>query len=444
MDSRAAQAATILAGAPLLIWPALYNAYPILFSDTGGLLDMGLLPSIGWDKPFVYGPIIAALSLRLTLWLPVLAQGGLLSHALWTLQSGLATPTPIRHLALCAALAATTAAPWFAATLMPDALTPIAAISLIAAASPLARHRPTSTIIAAIAIAAHLSHLILAAALIAALILLNRRIPWRPIASLAAALLFLFASNWIGHGRPSISPYGSVFALARLIADGPARTYLAHACPAAGYILCPWRDRLTDDSDQFLWDPNSPFWADPTPLPQFAAEAAQIVRATILHDPAAALRHAYRNTVTELTRTDLGDTIVPDYLADAVRPRIIHWFPEAERQRFDQSRQLQGTLAPSAARLRPLDRAVLALSALACTLILLRGLRTRTSRADLAALLLIALAANAFSTGALSAIHDRYQARLAWLIVLPLLLRFPRAQTDNADTSAGAIRTSAS
>ncbi len=257
----------VLAGAVLLAWPALLNRYPILFSDTGGLLEMGLLPSIGWDKPFVYGPIIAVLSLRQTLWLPLAAQSILVSYTLWAAQQAFAEIRPARHLALCLALALGTAAPWFTSTLMPDALTAVAALALAASlGQPPPGHRLALPVIAAVAITAHLSHLILAAAVIAALAILRRSVPIRALGSLAAVLLFLLGTNWIGHGRLAVSPYGSVFALARLIADGPARDYLDRVCPQAGFRLCAWRDKLTEDSDQFLWDPNGPFWADPAPL----------------------------------------------------------------------------------------------------------------------------------------------------------------------------------
>ncbi len=427
----------ITAGALLFAAPAILNRYPILFSDTGGLLEMGLLPAMGWDKPFVYGPLIAAISLHLTLWLPVAAQTALLSTMIWLTQRAFGEPSPLRHLGLCLVLAVATAAPWFASTLMPDALTPIAALGLATTLGTLPRRvHILVTVITAIATAAHLSHLLLAGAMIAALTLLRRRIPWHPLASLVAALVFLLASNWIGHGRAVLSPYGSVFALARLIADGPARDYLGQSCPQSGLILCPWRNQLTNDSDQFLWDANSPFWSDPAPLPKFAAEASQIVSGTIRTYPLRVLRDAYRNTAHELVRVDLGDTLVPDYLADSVRPRLQRWYPPAELHRADQSRQLHGTLAPLATRLNPLHRATLAVAIFATAIILIRGLRTASTRADLAAILLIGIAANAFAGGALSTVHDRYEARLIWLILLPSLLTFsnqkpyPAARTN--------------
>ncbi len=56
--------------------------------------------------------------------------------------------------------------------------------------------------------------------------------------------------------------------------------------------------------------------------------------------------------------------------------------------------------------------------------------------AGLAAVVLTALLANAFATGALSGPHDRYQARLAWLVLLA-----PLAYAARLDTSDGAVRT---
>jgi len=433
---RLATWAAVPAGAALLIWPALLNGYPILFSDTGGLLAMGFEPSMGWDKPFVYGPLLALLSAHLTLWLPTAAQAALLSYMLWITQALVRPPNPARHVLLCAILAAGTAAPWIASTLMPDVFTPIAILGI--AALGLGKQSRAQTVgtaaITAVAIASHLSHLIVASACIAAAALLRRTVPWRPLTSLAAALTFLLVSNAIGHGRPGISPYGSVFALARLIADGPARDYLDHACPAAGYRLCAWRDRLTADSDQFLWDPDSPFWQDPAPLPVFAAEAATIVRETVLTYPARVLAGAVRNAVRQLGRSQLGDTLVADYLTEAVLPRLQRWLP-ADASSWTRSLQTKGELPMKAARLAPLHVALLAAGAAACALILASALRRPNPLADLTALVLIGLAANALATGALSTVHDRYEARVAWLITLPPLIALSRSP-KNAEARA--------
>ncbi len=384
---------------------------------------MGLIPSMGWDKPFLYGPFTALTSLRTTLVATATIQAVLLSYMLWATQAAFAPARPRRHFVLCLVLAVATAAPWFAVTILPDAFTALVALGITTALGTLPRrHVAPILVITAAAIAAHLSHLILAAGMIAAVSLLRTRIPWRPILSLAAALLFLLATNVVGRGRLAISPYGSVFALARLIGDGPARDYLARICPDPAVMLCDWRTSLTDDSDQFLWDPASPFWSDPLPLPEFARQASAIVAGTIRSEPLEVLRFAYRNAAHQLVRVDLGDTLVPDFLADTIRPRLQRWYPPAELARFDAGRQATGTLAPLAASLVPLHRAALLVAVAGCVILLIRGLRRPGRRADLAALILVALAANALSTGALSAVHDRYAARLAWIVLLPLLL----------------------
>ena len=50
------QVAAILLGAVLLVWPALVNQYPIVFSDTHAFLVQAGQPTMVWDKPWFYGP----------------------------------------------------------------------------------------------------------------------------------------------------------------------------------------------------------------------------------------------------------------------------------------------------------------------------------------------------------------------------------------------------
>ena len=75
-----------------------------------------------------------------------------------------------------------------------------------------------------------------------------------------------------------------------------------------------------------------------------------------------------------------------------------------------------------------------------CDLLIAALRRRDMPRAGLAALVLAALLANAFAAGALSKPHDRYQARIAWLLLVP-----PAFQIGaRASTSAGERRTSCS
>ncbi len=488
----------VLTGAALLVWPALVNGYPVLFSDTGGLLDMGLAGDMGWDKPWVYGPFLALTSLGLSLWGSVAAQGLLLSHLLWLSQAVVAPPRPGWHVSLCAVLAAGTAAPWFASLLMPDIFTPLVVLCLFVLAFGSGRLGRGALVwagvVGTVAIASHLSHLIVATAVVALAGLLRWRLPWRPALPLAAALLFLLGSNLVGNGVLAVSPYGSVFALARLVGDGPGRAYVDEACPAAGWRICAWSGRLPTDSDEFLWQPNGPVWADGFGPIRYAPEAAKLVPAIIAAHPGGVLLAAATNTLRQIGLVRVGDALVALHLDVALLPRLELYFPVREAAAYRASLQAAEKLGAVAVPFAPLHIAVLLAGVAGSLWIVGRGslsLRERVgvwgswlrsgelgtpsargsasdgialarpltpalSRRErekevaaclqgLAVLALAGLLANAAATGALSGPHDRYQARIAWLVVLPPLLAYAaRRDASCRATSAGDRLTSAS
>ncbi len=420
----------VVGGGMLLLWPALLNGYPILFSDTGGLLSQGLEPEIGWDKPWAYGPLLLALCLRTTLWLPVFIQAVAVSHVLWLVQKAFERLVWWGHLALCAGLAGT-AAPWFVSLLMPDIFAPVTVLCLflLAYGDRLSRlERGWVLALGAFAIAVHLSHLVVAAACLAVVLLLRPQRLAACTAPLGVALGLLLATNWVGNGVVGVSPFGSVFALARLQADGPAADYLRSACPKAGYRLCAWADKLPMDSDQFLWDPNGPVWGNDSGPTLIAAETAQIVRETVQAYPLAILELGTGNTLRQLGRVQVGDALGSDYLDATVLPRLRKFLPPAEALRFEASLQEHDALAGVARPLAGLHPALLATGGVLTLMMLLRAWR-RGDRimAGFTAIVLAGVLANACATGALSGPHDRYQARIAWLVLLPPALAMVNA-----------------
>jgi hypothetical protein len=460
--------AAILAGGALLVWPAFVNGYPVLFSDTGAFLHQTLGPLMIWDKPWVYGPLLHALHWRQTLWVPVVAQGLLVSHLLWLAARAWhgRGATPGGHLALVAVLALGTTAPWSAALLMPDILAPVTVLALallgFAADDRLTRgERAWLTLVAALAIAAHLSHLPVAAALAAVTLLLARA--WRPVARVAAplglAVLLLLATTAVGHGRLGLSPHGATFLLARLVADGPAARTVAAGCPGRGWYLCAWAGRLPSDSDEFLWSPDSPVNRDAEGRPRFlggallAPEAREILRETLRREPLGVARAMAANAWRQLWMAGTGDTLARGHVGTALGPMLARGFPAAEERRFAASRQHAGRLEAVAAPLRPLQAGVLVLGALGAGVALWRTAAAVRAmprdgamrRLGLLACVLVGVGANAAATGALSAPHHRYQARIAWLLPLAALLAMGRdhaaaAATRRPDTGRPGVR----
>jgi hypothetical protein len=391
-----------------------------------------------WDKPYIYGPFLHAFHWRISLWGPVIAQGLILSHLLWLTQRVVrGDAQPLWHIGLCAFAALATAAPFSVALLMPDIFAPIVVLGLFllgfGGAALTRLERGYLLALVALGIAVHLAHLPLALGLCGVALLLRFwRYPARlfamalPVAIAVAALL---ATNAIGHGRIALSPYGSVFMLARLQEDGPAAAVLKARCPAAGWYLCAFTDRLPMPANDFLWAPDSPVNRDAAGASRFlggvmlAPEAGQIVAETLRADPLGVARAMAGNMVAQLGRFGIGDTLDDAHFASAVRPRIEQGFPARELAAFDQARQARDMLKDA---VMPLNLLHLLVVLLALPLLLWSAWRGQGLALALALFVLAAVLGNALICGGLSAPHPRYGARIMWLLPLAALLCLPR------------------
>ncbi len=424
----------VLAGAVPLTWPAILNGYPLVFIDTVSYLNHTTVPEVPWDKTGAYGPFLHLLHWQVTLWPAVAAQGLVASHLIWLAgRTARGVATAPAHLAVCAGLATLTSAPWFLATLMPDALTGLVPLCLVLLAGGRLSRVEAAWVatIGALAVAAHLSHLPVALAVLATVALLTRRAApvLRAALPVALAMAFLLGFNAIAFGRATLSPHGAVFLLARLQADGPAAAVLRDRCPEAGWHLCAHADRLPMDSDEFLWDGTSPLnrEADGTPRPMGgvagAAEARQIIAATLRDRPLEVAVAMVRNMVEQLALVRVGDTLGNDHLALSARRPVAAAFPARELAAFDAGAQMRGTLPDRAAPFLVPHGPALLMAVVLAPVLLWRAMRSRDQpRTLLLAAALLAPLANAAVTGALSKPHHRYEARIIWILPLAVML----------------------
>ncbi len=419
----------VAAGALMLIWPALLNHYPIVFSDTGAFLAQAAAPDEVFDKPWAYAPFLLALDGCTSLWLPLAGQGLLLSHILWLVGKSLGAQPPISHLLICAVLALATAAPFVTSLLMPDVFAPITVLCILLLADDdrLSELELDWVLaISTLAIASHLSHLIIAACCLPPLWLLRARgkcrpADWRPVLPLLGATMWLLGVNATVYHRVAVSPYGSVFMLARLVEDGPATIMIRKDCSTPGgprWWICDWQDKLPRDSDAFLWDPAGPIWAAGSGPTLHAAEASRLVAETFRYEPVATAQAMLRNTARQLGRNAIGDTLGPDWLNATVGLRLQQHFPAEEQKRFAASLQAQDELRNKVSTISNTDSSILVLGAITTLILLIIAMLYRLRDVvRLCAVVLVGVLANAFATGALSGPHDRYGVRMTWLLV---------------------------
>lgn len=419
----------VIAGGAILTWPAVLNSYPLLFIDSVSYLLHSLTGQHPWDKTAVYGPLLSLFHWRISLWGGIAAQAVLLSWLIWRIQRATAGEArPGRHLVLVGVLGLTTTAPWFVSLALPDMLSAVVVlvIFLLGCERHPRGHAATAflVVIGALAVASHLSHLGIAGAIVVVVAVMRRAV--RSILVAAAPVLLaclgLLTANLLAFERPVLSAHGSFFLLARLQADGPATETMRRHCPSRGWTLCDRVDALPMSADAFLWSEASPILRDASGAPRprnglpLVGEASEIARLTLREMPLAVAGAMATNALRQTVRVGLGDTFDPSDLRGGVAVVIADLLGDMERRRFEGGAQMRGTLVT------PPDGfffGVLAVAAVALVVALLRpATRRRADWLAFVACVIVGFAANAFMTGALSGPHDRYGARIAWIVVL--------------------------
>lgn len=422
-----------------MIWPALYNRYPLFYPDSMTYIQDGALAAravflhkfAGYYgmRSLIYSLGILPFHWGISPWPIVALQSLLTAYVLWLLvRSILPQRTAMWYLLLIAVLSMLTSLSWFISLVMPDilgALLYLCAFLLVFARERLSRFDCVALgMIAWWSAASHATHLILLAGLCVLLVLLRvlwrqeMRGRWRGILELAGIALLAavaqLALNTYLYGQPSLNGDRPPFLMARLIADGPGRWFLEHNCPQINLVTCDFVRDLPDDSDAFIWAEDG-IWqnADDDARKRMLHEELPFVLATLRAYPRAQLLISARNSRDQLRAIGLYDLDASDY----VLSEFDKTFP-GERQRYLDGRQ--------AKNLMPLEffssvqkwAVIASLGVIAAFTVVLW--RQRPFRLlGLGVVIVSVVAANAFVTGALSTVEDRYESRVIWL--LPLL-----------------------
>jgi hypothetical protein len=167
------------AAAALLLWPAAWNGYPIVFADTGTYLSQAIHLYAGWDRPVFYSLFLLPLHLTVSLWPVVVAQALLAAWVMWLVCrvlvpwiSGLAFVGGVF------ALSAGTWLPWLVCEVMPDLFTPLLVLVVCLLAwvpERLSRiEQAVLVLLATLLIASQQSSLPLACVLLVALVVARR------------------------------------------------------------------------------------------------------------------------------------------------------------------------------------------------------------------------------------------------------------------------------
>jgi hypothetical protein len=230
---------------------------------------------------------------------------------------------------------------------------------------------------------------------------------------IASELFFNFAVEKILGIQVSRPPVVA----ARIIADGTGADYLRKKCPDANLTMCEFVDRLLPNSDAFLWNEASEGGIyKSAPLAKRNAmgiEQYRFAAAVFASNPSGQLGASFKNGLKQLTMTGLGDFQLS---------RDVVNVPEVYIRRNANSAAARG-IFPFA--FFSVFTSFVAIASIAILIVAMVTHKTMSRELKLFfALIVVGQLANALICGALSGPHERYQARLAWLLPLTALLLY--------------------
>jgi hypothetical protein len=437
---RALWALVIVACVALLVAPALWNGFPLLQYDTGGYLSPWFDGRLHTNRSAPYGLLLVAGQWP-DFWPVLVVQSAL---TIWVLALSLRAHglggRPLLLLATIAALCAFTTLPWLTAILLTDIFSGLAILALhlllLRGETLSERERIGLIVLVAYSASTHsatmavLSGLVIVAAL--AWLCRNARIRSRPllraIAALLLGVLMTLAANALIVHRLAWAPGGYDLSFGRMLQDGIVNKYLDDHCPDQSLRLCPYKDQLPRDADDFFWG-GSVF----DKLGRFDAlrgEMRRIALESFADYPFLQLKSMVTETATQLTMVETGAGVVK-WVWDSfysIKRHVPAAFPAMQA-----SRQEQTDIDFTAINRLQVPLAYLAMALL--PLIALSTLRRKgfTDIGELAAAGALAIFGNAIVFGTLATAHNRYGARMIWLaafvvmIALARLIKYRRA-----------------
>ncbi|MGD0446542.1 MAG: hypothetical protein ABSA39_21610 [Edaphobacter sp.] len=419
-----------------MIWPALYNGFPLLYPDSMTYLGDGPIlarkiflhqsSSYYGMRSFFYSLGILPLHWNAIAWPIVVAQAILTAYVLWlVVRSIMPRRTATCYLTLIAGLSLLTSLSWYVSIVMPDILGPalyLAFYLLVFARTTLSRReRLTISGIACWAVTAHTTHMMLAAALciVLILVLVLQRQPMRRIvraagemgAILAIAAVAQLALYGYIYGKPSLNGERPPYLIARLVADGTGRRFLEQHCGEARWTICSRIQNLAGDADHFLWDADGGWGgASTAEQEEMRQEETAFVVATVRTYPKEQLSKSMALFWTQLQTFGIEDLDPSMWVAgqfDKVLP--------AERAHYLASRQARDALHIEGFTALQIW-AIRLLLIVMLTLLPLVWRHLSRQLIGLSIVIVFIVIANAFVTGTMSMVDERYGSRVIWML----------------------------
>ncbi|MBK9149174.1 MAG: hypothetical protein IPM12_15320 [Flavobacteriales bacterium] len=408
-----------------LLWVAIWNGYPLVYSDTSTYLSSGFVLDTPIDRPITYGVFLRLVSLNgVTLWTVVLAQALLLAVVLHRLLKEVGWVGAWSRAGGITWIALVTGLPFSSGQLITDVFTPIllCTLYLLLWSKSLPRREIFGYgALLLVSYAMHMSHIGLTAMVLAlaSMLKLFRRSSAHPSWKRIALLVLIACAGTVPMG-PSLAKSKNTFYAARMAEHGVLQQYLVKYCDTDPVTLCKRREIIPASADSFLWAKDSPqsLYTDRSIM---ESEFGRI-RSTVLTDPELLMaegRATLRSIAIQLTRFAPGDGNGAFGPGTLLHERLVRHVP-MDANAYSQARQMHRDVFESAMPTwRNVHEAGVMIGLAALVLLAaIHRLRVRIGRTTwvMIAFLLGACVLNSAVNAGLVTIADRFGIKMAWAI----------------------------
>ncbi|MCB9169021.1 MAG: hypothetical protein H6594_01560 [Flavobacteriales bacterium] len=413
-----------------LMGPAIWNGYPLLYSDSATYVVSGMRAFMPPDRPITYGLFIRITSLGgFTLWTTIACQAAITVRLIELVLRRVVHPGmtgPWTLVITIGILSITTGLPWVVSQVMADIFSPLLLLCMVLLFLPSSPRPPTYQRVLlyglfTICVAAHLSHLVQTLLLLMLLLLVRlgsqvpvvRRIPLRPVRTMTILALLTYPITMYATALS-----GNVYFMGAMVEHGIAKAFLERHCEQEDLKLCAWKDDLPDRSYAFVWDREGPIGSY-SGWQEASDEFGRIIRASFM-DTDLLVRHiriSLEVTWQQLGMYAIGDGWGPFREGSHVY-RVLKAHMRHDMAAFTSSRQYNGRIGPIDA-LKPLHSWMVRISWVALVpLIVGMGRSGRIEMLVLVLTLLVGILITAWGGATFSGALDRFGCKTIWLVCL--------------------------
>lgn len=256
-------------GSTILFMGALYNTFPFINGDSSVYISSGIENTVPYERPIFYGYFLRLTSFKMSLWLPALAQCGILFMLLSRMFKVLLPNITKKQSLLVTLVLCLGTGVWFeVAKLMADIFTAYLTLAFFLyifenAASTFSKILYLFIIL--YSATCHNSHLViltLAPFLLWFIFKLVgiriKTLHWPILVLIPLSWAAVCTSNYVDNGNFTTSRASHVFLMGKMVENGMLKHHLDRRCDSKDWKICQYADSLPITGWQFVWDPKSP------------------------------------------------------------------------------------------------------------------------------------------------------------------------------------------